>query len=312
MSIAEIETDLYPSRVADEPRIVPRRDPVIHSSPDEQARGPLSRAQLQRFEREGFLVLPEFFSPPEVSACLAELNRLRRSESVRRRPEAIVEPESDDLRSLFAVHAISPFFGDVACDERLIAMMHQILGSDAYIHQSRINLKPGFAGKEFYWHSDFETWHVEDGMPNMRAVSCSLLLTPNYEYNGPLLLIPGSHKHYVECVGETPENHYTKSLKRQEYGVPDHESLAWLAEQGGIQSATGPAGTLVLFECNTMHGSNSNISPFPRSNLFLVYNSARNRLQPPFCGLKPRPDYIAARGEVPPLTGRKVDYASTS
>ncbi len=43
---------------------------------------------------------------------------------------------------------------------------------------------PGFTGSGFYWHSDFETWHAEDGMPSMRAVSCSIALTENFAYNG--------------------------------------------------------------------------------------------------------------------------------
>ena len=55
-----------------------------------------------------------------------------------------------------------------------MTIAEQILGSQVYIHQSRVNLKPGFKGKEFYWHSDFETWHIEDGMPRMRALSCSI------------------------------------------------------------------------------------------------------------------------------------------
>ncbi len=90
-----------------------------------------------------------------------------------------------------------------------------------YIHQSRINYKSGFRGREFYWHSDFETWHVEDGLPAMRTLSCSVSLTPNTEHNGPLMVIPGSHRKYVACIGETPENHNLKSLRMQEYGVPD-------------------------------------------------------------------------------------------
>jgi ectoine hydroxylase len=44
-----------------------------------------------------------------------------------------------------------------------------------------------------------------------------------------------------------------------------------------------------------MHGSSSNISPYPRSNVFLVFNSVENRLAEPFSGQKPRPDYIASR-----------------
>jgi ectoine hydroxylase len=196
---------------------------------------------------------------------------------------------------VFRVHELHPRFGRLARDPRLADAARQILGSDVYMHQSRVNLKPGFTGKEFYWHSDFETWHVEDGMPRMRALSVSLALTDNHPFNGPLMLIPGSHRVYVACVGATPEDHYKHSLKKQEYGVPDPQSLTALATEHGIETPIGPAGSAVFFDCNTMHGSNSNISPFPRSNVFFVYNSLANRVQDPFCGLAPRPEHIATR-----------------
>mgnify|MGYP000662194585 CR=1 FL=1 len=106
------------------------------------------------------------------------------------------------------------------------------------MHQSRLNLKPGFKGKEFYWHSDFETRHVEDGLPRMRTVSCSVLLTDNHSYNGPLMLIPGSHRKFISCVGRTPDNHYQKSLRKQEFGVPDDRSLAELYQKNGVDLAT--------------------------------------------------------------------------
>ncbi|HZG79475.1 MAG TPA: phytanoyl-CoA dioxygenase family protein, partial [Brevibacillus sp.] len=72
-------------------------------------------------------------------------------------------------------------------------------------------------------------------------------------------------------------------------------NLAKLVEKHGIDTMTGPAGSVVLFDCNTMHGSNSNISPLPRSNVFMVYNSVENKLVAPFSGQQPRPDYIATR-----------------
>jgi ectoine hydroxylase len=299
------EEDVYPSRIGDTPQILPRQEPVVYGLPAEQGGGPLDAATLNEFEDRGFLYFPGFFSDAEVQGWRDELQRLCLSESIKQRPEAIVEPESDELRSLFRVHEISPLYQQLAADRRLVSMMSQILGSDVYVHQSRVNLKPGFAGKEFYWHSDFETWHVEDGMPRMRAVSCSILLTPNTVFNGPLMLVPGSHKHYITCVGTTPEDHYTRSLQRQELGVPDPESLKWLAEQGGIEAPTGEAGSLLIFDCNTMHGSNSNISPFPRSNLFFVYNSVENKVRTPYCGLRPRPEYIASREHCEPILGVK-------
>jgi ectoine hydroxylase len=201
---------------------------------------------------------------------------------------------------------LSSAFNRLVADARLVNVARQILGSEVYVHQSRLNLKPGFSGKEFYWHSDFETWHVEDGMPRMRALSCVILLTENNEFNGPLMLIPGSHMHYISCVGQTPLDHYKQSLKKQEYGVPDQASLRFLVERGGIQAPKGQAGSVVFFDCNAMHGSNSNISPFPRSNLFFVYNSVDNALRAPRSGLLPRPEFIASRQQtaaILPLPG---------
>jgi ectoine hydroxylase len=57
----------------------------------------------------------------------------------------------------------------------------------------------------------------------------------------------------------------------------------------------------VPFDCNTMHGSNGNITPYPRGNAFFVYNSVENTLQQPFRGLKPRPEHIATRQNFSPL-----------
>jgi ectoine hydroxylase len=136
---------------------------------------------------------------------------------------------------------------------------------------------------------------MEDGMPRMRALSISLLLTPNTAHNGPLLVVPGSHKRYVRCVGATPEDHFKQSLRRQQIGVPAREALRALVEESSIESVLGPAGTVVFFDCNLMHGSGGNITPLPRHNVFLVYNSAENTLQAPFSGQKARPEFLAER-----------------
>jgi len=101
----------------------------------------------------------------------------------------------------------------------------------------------------------------------------------------------------VACVGETPEDHFRQSLRKQEYGVPDPASLSALVEAGGIAQATGPAGTTVFFDCNTMHGSNGNITPAPRSNVFIVYNAVSNRVGAPYGPRRPRPEFLAERAD---------------
>ena len=286
-------TDLYPSRHAAEPQLLPRHDPVVHGAWSPSA--PLSKAQAEAFDRDGYLVLEDIFSAEEVTFLQKQAGKLLADPAALDADTVITEPQGNEVRSIFEIHTQSEAMARLAADERLANVARFLLDDEVYLHQTRLNYKPGFQGKEFYWHSDFETWHVEDGMPRMRALSMSILLADNTPHNGPLMLIPGSHREYLTCVGVTPDNHYKTSLRKQEYGVPDEDSLAQLADEHGIVAPTGKAGTVVIFDCNVMHGSNSNISPFPRANAFLVYNAVSNKLRAPFGPVTPRPDFIAAR-----------------
>lgn len=290
--------DHYPSRFDPEPRTSPRLDPVHYSDPEG---GPLSAGQGHFYLDQGYLHFEQLLSPDEVQDCLDEVQRLRGDGAAKASDRAVIEPSSGELRSLFEVHRSSQVLRRLSQHPKLVAIARQLLGSEVYIHQSRINYKAGFRGEAFYWHSDFETWHVEDGMPAMRAVSCSIALTPNTPYNGPLMVVPGSHQRFVSCVGATPPEHYKQSLRQQAVGVPDDESLHSLVQDFGISAPTGLAGDVTFFDCNLMHGSNSNITPMARSNLFIVFNSVHNALVAPFCGLAPRPNFIAERQDMAPL-----------
>ena len=282
----------YRSRRDPQPVVVPRQEPVVWGAPDA---GPLDAHELTRYRHRGLLRYPALFSAEETAELHAEARRLADDASVASSELAIREPTSNAVRSVFAVHQLSERFARLAADARLADRARQILGSEVYLHQSRVNLKPGFRGREFYWHSDFETWHLEDGMPGMRCLSVSVALTENNELNGGLMVMPGSHTTFVGCVGETPEDHYKESLRNQRYGIPDDETLTWLAAQHGIELATGEPGAVTFFDANAMHGSNGNITPYPRANVFLVFNSVENALVEPFAGTRPRPEFIAHR-----------------
>ncbi|GED46257.1 ectoine dioxygenase [Vreelandella aquamarina] len=284
--------DAYPTRVAQAPASLtqPRQDGVVKGR---ALPGPLSEAQLDEFERKGYLFIPNLIDGEELEALRKEMNALLSNDAYRDKAFSITEPESHEIRSLFAVHRLSERLGALASDERVAGAARQIIGDDPYVHQSRINYKPGFAGKGFNWHSDFETWHAEDGMPNMHAVSASLILTDNHEFNGPLMLIPGSHMEFVPCLGETPEDNHKRSLKAQEVGVPSPEALTHLVDKYGIDAPKGKAGGLLLFDCNTLHASNVNLSLDPRSNVFFVFNRPDNRCVAPFAAPKQRPSFLA-------------------
>ena len=290
--------DLYPSRFGKNTQYLPRQDPVIHGDSAQRAGTGLSAEQLADFEKNGFLILDAVFTESEVAALRSESSELLTDVTTKNLKEVICEPNSGAVRSVFRAHKLSQPIEEVTNDHRLTRIAQGLLGDAVYIHQARVNFKPGFIGTEFYWHSDFETWHVEDGMPRMRALSMSITLTENHADNGPLLLIPGSHKTFVTCTGETPDNHHEKSLRKQQFGVPSEEAVSHLIETNGIARAECKAGSVIVFDCNTVHGSNSNITPDPRANIFVVYNAMANAVIDPFCTQPPRPEHVCTRESI--------------
>ncbi|GAB3282588.1 ectoine hydroxylase [Parasphingorhabdus pacifica] len=297
MTVADVSTqDRYPTRGTTESARIERKDPCVWSG---SGGGPATARELSTHDTTGFHTVAGLLSPAEVQEYWTELERLTNSPTIRADERTVVEKQSDEVRSIFDVHRSSSKIAALVRDPRLLDRARQILGSDVYVHQSRINYMPGFKGNGFYWHSDFETWHAEDGMPAMRAVSISIALTDNYPFNGGLMLMPGAHRTFVPCLGETPRNNYQSSLKEQRTGVPTEDDIAQLAYEHGIEQFTGPAGSALWFDSNCMHGSGNNITPFPRSNIFIVFNSVENALTEPFAAERPRPEFVASRDFTP-------------
>ncbi len=288
--------DRYPTRQDDRTTVLGRPDPVVHGTPES---GPMDAATLRHYDEKGYLSIDRLITDEELTAFREELARLSKDPQVRADEATIVESASDEVRSIFDIHRTNEVFSRIANDPRIVRRAEQLLGSSVYIHQSRINYKPGFVGKDFWWHSDFETWHAEDGMPAPRAVSISISLTDNHSFNGPLMIMPGSHREYISCAGGTPEDNYRKSLVMQGAGTPDKDTLTRFADDYGIDVLEGPAGGAVMFDSNCMHASNGNVTPYSRSNVFIVYNSVENTTLAPYAAPAPRPEFAGSTDFTP-------------
>ena len=289
--------DLYPSRGLEE-KIIKRIDKTVYSN-KKFGQQSLDNIQREQYDENGFIVIPNLFSADEVQELLEDIEIMASNDELRQNEEFITEPNDDSLRTIFNQHIFSSAFEKIAKDARILDKVQQLLGGDVYMHHSRINIKPAYVGKSFPWHSDFETWHSEDGLPRCRCLTAWIMLTDNTHFNGPLYLIPGSHKHYVSCKGITPSNNYKNSLKKQEYGVPTVDAVKYLSEEKEIVAALGKAGTLVLHDGNVMHGSPDNISPISRTNAFFVYNSIYNKPLKPFATSEKRADFLCLNDYTP-------------
>src|SRR5712691_1802511 len=150
----------------------------------------LTAAQIEQFDRDGYLFFPSHFSAAEIKALTDEVPQLY----AQRRPENVREKGSDAVRTNFAAHMYSAPFARLARHPRMIEPVVQVFGEPVYMHQFKINGKMAFDGDVWQWHQDFGTWFNDDQMPEARAMNVAIFLDDVNEFNGPLMFIPGSHK----------------------------------------------------------------------------------------------------------------------
>jgi ectoine hydroxylase len=228
----------------------------------------LTAQQLEDFDRDGFLILPELFSKNEIAALRAPLHALFAADD----PANIVEKHGGEVRTAMGLHLRDPVFAKLVRHPRLIEPARQILGADLYIQQVKVNVKPAFVGQVWQWHYDFATHRADDGVPEPRALNLHVFLDDVTELNGPLYFIRGSHHH-----GPAPARLDTETTSYPLW-VVDRERVAALAAEAGLTAATGPAGTALIFGDLLVHASPGNISPDDRCIFSLILNPVANAL----------------------------------
>lgn len=258
----------------------------------------LTAAQLESYERDGFVLLPDYFTRAEVGLLREQLGAALAQDSERR----VVEKDGRMVRSVYGSHVTNRVFWRLTRHPRAVGPAAQILGGDAYVYQFKINVKGAFGGDIWQWHQDFIFWHAEDGLPSPRITNFVLFLDEVSEFNGPLYFIPGSHREGVfdtRTRAERPEayrggprwlSHLTASL---DYAL-DRETVAKLVEKYGIASPKGPSGSALFFHSNLVHGSPSNISPRDRVVVIISFNSVENVPTRPS-----RPEFLVSRDASP-------------
>ena len=244
----------------------------------------LPREQVEQFETAGWVLLPDLFSEKEVGVLKGELPRVFALD----RQEVWREQDGQAVRTAFAAHTYNAWFGRLGRHPRLISLVMQLLGGPVYMHQYKINGKAAFAGDVWQWHQDYGTWARDDLMPEPRAMNIALFLDEVTEFNGPLYLIPGSHKQGVIEAG-----HDTLTTSYPLWTL-DKQTVSRLANEGGIVAPKGGPGTVLLFHCNLVHASAPNISPWGRVIVYLSLCHVANHIRQ-----FKRPEWIAHRDFAP-------------
>lgn len=252
--------------------------------------------QRHFFHDQGYVLLPARLSPDIVAAIRAEAARLSTQESRAR----IHEHHRSAVRAIHGGHLVSDLMAQLVRVAPVLEPVRQLLGGEVYLYQFKVNTKAAFVGDAWEWHQDFIFWRHEDLLPTPRLLTAVIFLDAVTEFNGPLVLIPGSHREGMIPVMPRAENppgyehqpdwvaNFTARLK---YGLsPD--IVRRVAAERGLVAPKGPPGSLLLLDPNLVHASGTNISPDDRYLCLLTYSHIDNL---PQRREHQRPEFLVSR-----------------
>ncbi|MCZ7644035.1 MAG: phytanoyl-CoA dioxygenase family protein [Planctomycetota bacterium] len=226
----------------------------------------LDSAQLQAYDRDGYLRVRGLFSRPEVGVLL---DGVEHALAATRRIGDMPDAAGRSSKLALWMDVREDVFGAATRHPRLVGAARQLLREDVYHWHSKVMLKEPRVGGAWEWHQDYGYWY-RDGCLYPRLVSCMLALDPATPANGCLQVMPGSHL-----------------LGRIEHGRSGNQSGAdperVAAAQARLQTvhAEMDPGDVLFFHANTLHASGPNASDAPRRAYICCYNALSNR---PFGG----------------------------
>ncbi len=147
--------------------------------------------------------------------------------------------------------ASSPCMTDIAAD---------LVGPNVKFHSAKLNFKWPDTGDEVKWHQDIPAWPHS----NFSPVTIGIYLEDVATADGPLAAIPGSHD--LDLFDHFGENGAWTGY------IADRDLSAVALDTA--DEMKGPAGTLAIVNCRTIHGSQPNTGKHARPLLLNVYSSA--------------------------------------
>jgi ectoine hydroxylase len=237
----------------------------------------LTSDQIDAYDEQGYLLLPGAFSPEEIGQLGAAL-----ADAIATGPrETQLKDRDGGTRLVYGLHHSSPAYALAVRLRRVLEPARQLLGGDVYVHQTKVTLNTDHGDGGWAWHQDYAFWQRRDHVPGPGILSAALYLDDVTYVNGPLFIVPRSHK---TGLFKTPD------------GTLDRERTAEVCASNGIDIPIGPAGSVLFFHGQAVHGSPGNISPFDRRILYITYNAVVNA-----------PDLS---GDMPPVHLAGIDFAA--
>ena len=230
----------------------------------------LSERQIDFFESEGYLLVDGAIGGEQLRALrrkfsdwVDESRRHRRAygKTLDGRARFDLEPghsaRRPALRRVNAPTDISAEYYRAMRDGGIADCVAGLIGPNVKFHHSKINSKLPGAATAVKWHQDFPfTPHSNDDL-----VTALLMLDDVIEENGPLQVVPGSHRGEIHDLWHGGV--FTGAVA---------DEVARDCEERAV-TCSGKSGTLCLMHTRLLHGSAPNLSDLPRTLFIAVYSA---------------------------------------
>ena len=224
----------------------------------------LSTRDIEEYRQYGFRVVPNVLS-------MSAIARLRKvTDSFVENARSVTS--NDDTYDLEDAHSFAeprvrriktperqhPEYAAAASHPDILAVLRDLWGPDIRFQIGKLNLKSAGFGSPVEWHQDWAFYpHTNDDL-----AAVSIMLDDCELENGPLMVIPGSHRGPI----------YDHHANGRFCGAID-------ASTSGLDFAnaiplTGKAGSITIHHVRAVHGSAPNLSSKDRRLLFFQYRAA--------------------------------------
>jgi ectoine hydroxylase-related dioxygenase (phytanoyl-CoA dioxygenase family) len=192
-----------------------------------------------------------------ATAALVETTRSMKCSTQTYDLDAGHTAENPRLRRIAYLDDLDPVFWEFCKESPLTDLAADLLGPNVRFRECMINFKWAGGGQEVKWHQDFPFYPLT----NTTVAQFLVCLNDVGPEQGPLQVVPKSH--------DGPfYDHYDKDDNWLGYIQDDK-----LAEAGLDRAVdlTGPAGTITVHHCATLHASRANLSKLGRPVLIVTY-----------------------------------------
>ena len=219
----------------------------------------LTPEQIAFYHENGYVMVEDVVTPDQLQALRdVTYQFIDRSRAVTESDDVfdLDEGHSSETPRLTRIklpHKQHRVYAEVLKNERMVGILRSLLGPNVCLQTAKLNTKAPGGGAAVEWHQDWAFYpHTNDAL-----LACGLMLEDVTEDNGPLMVIPGTHKGPVL-------SHHNDGVF---CGAVDPDDP--LFDKDRIVTLTGKAGSMTIHHVRTLHGSAPNRSD--RARLILFY-----------------------------------------